>query len=168
MGLARLQEGIADRANPVDLVEAVAEHNAWPFARDADDEIHLGVDGHAGAYHLSFAWVDEMEALHLGCAFEQPVGTGREPEVQRLLTLVNGQIMIGHFDLWEREGTVVFRQSLLLAGGVEPTTEQVEQLLACALEACECYRPACRFVARGELDAREAMDFVVFETHGEA
>ena len=170
MGLARLRDeiGTGARDNPVDLVEAVAELNSWPFERDADDEIHLGVDGHAGAYHLSFAWVDEMEALHLGCAFDLPLGTDRASEVQRLLALVNGQIVMGHFDLWEREGTVVFRQSLLLAGGVEPTTEQVEQLLACALEACECYRPACRFVARGELGAREAMDFVVFETHGEA
>ena len=170
MGLARRRDEASTglRANPVDLVEAVAELNSWPFERDEDDEIHLGVDGHAGAYHLSFAWVDEMEALHLGCAFELTLGPEHESEVMRLLSLVNGQIAIGHFDLWTRENTIVFRQSLLLAGGAEPTPEQVEQLLACALEACECYRPACRFVARGELGAREAMDFVVFETHGEA
>ena len=166
MGLARLSE--AERDNPVDLVEAVAQLNSWPFEREDEDEIVLGVEGHAGAYHLAFSWVDDVEALHLGCAFDLPVATGRESEVQRLLTLVNGQILLGHFDLWETEGRVVFRQSLLLAGGVEPSTEQVEQLLACALEACECYRPACRFVARAELDAGEAMDFVVFETHGQA
>ena len=170
MGLARRSDE-ADldlRANPVDLVETVATLNSWPFERDEADEIHLGVDGHAGAYHLSFAWVDEMEALHLGCAFDLTLCSDREAEVMRLLALINGQIAMGHFDLWSRENTVVFRQSLLLAGGAEPTPEQVEQLLACALEACECYRPACRFVARGELCAREAMDFVVFETHGEA
>ena len=166
MGLARLRD--AERDNPVDLVEAVAQLNSWPFEREDEDEIVLGVEGHAGAYQLAFSWVDDVEALHLGCAFDLPVRGGREGEVQRLLTLVNGQMLMGHFDLWEKEGQVVFRQSLLLAGGTEPSTEQVEQLLACALEACECYRPACRFVASAELDAREAMDFVVFETHGQA
>ena len=163
MGLAR---PIEDRgANPVDLIEAVANLNEWPFERDGDDEIRLGVEGHAGAYHLSFSWMDDVEALHLGCAFDIDVPGRRRDELARLLTLVNGQIMMGHFDHWEREGAVVFRQSLLLSGGVEPSTEQ---LLACALEACECYRPACRFVARSELDAREAMDAVVFETLGTA
>ena len=166
MGMAQL---VFERdGNPVDLIEAVANLNSWPFERDGDDEIRLGVDGHAGTYHLSFSWMDEVEALHLGCAFDLDVPRRRRDEVNRLLALVNGQILMGHFDHWEREGAVVFRQSLLLSGGVEPSTEQVEQLLACALEACECYRPACRFVARSELDAREAMDAVIFETHGRA
>ena len=154
--------------NPVDLIEAVAHLNSWPFERDGEDEIRLGVEGHVGTYHLSFSWMDEVEALHLGCAFDLDVPKGRTDELSRLLTLINGQILMGHFDHWERESAVVFRQSLLLSGGVEPSTEQVEQLLACALEACECYRPACCFVSRSELDAREAMDAVIFETHGRA
>lgn len=166
MGLARLEVG--REANPVDLVEAVAHHHSWPFEREADDEIVLGVAGHAGNYHLAFSWMDEVEALHLGCSFDLDVPEDRREELNRLLTLVNGQILIGHFDFWERENAVVFRQSLLLSGGIEPSPEQVEQLLACALEACECYRPACCFVSRSELDARDAMDAVVFETEGEA
>ena len=166
MGMAlRIEER---DANPVDLIEAVAQLNEWPFERDAEDEIRLGVEGRAGVYNLSFSWLDDMEALHLGCAFDLDVPRGRRDELGRLLTLVNGQILIGHFDHWAREQVVVFRQSLLLSGGVEPSTEQVEQLLACALEACECYRPACRFVARSELDAREAMDAVIFRTEGQA
>ena len=166
MGLARLEE--VRGANPVDLVEAVAHHHSWPFEREADDEIVLGVAGRAGNYHLAFSWVDDVEALHLGCSFDLDVPPVRRDELNRLLTLVNGQILIGHFDHWERESQVVFRQTLLLSGGLEPSETQVEQLLACALEACECYRPACCFVARSELDACEAMDAVVFETEGEA
>ena len=166
MGLARLE--MTRAANPVDLIEAVAHHHAWPFEREADDEIILGVAGHAGNYQLAFSWMDDVEALHLGCSFDLDVPTDRLDEVNRLLTLVNGQILIGHFDHWERENAIVFRQTLLLSGGIEPTEGQVEQLLACALEACECYRPACCFVSRSELDAREAMDAVVFETEGEA
>ena len=166
MALARLEE--VRGANPVDLIEAVANHHSWPFEREADDEIVLGVAGHAGNYHLAFSWMDDVEALHLGCSFDIDVPDERRDELNRLLTLVNGQILIGHFDHWEREGAIVFRQTLLLSGGIEPSETQVEQLLACALEACECYRPACRFVSRSELDAREAMDAVVFETEGEA
>ena len=46
------------------------------------------------------------------------------------LSLINEQMLFGHFDLWEQEGAIMFRQSLLLAGGAEPTSQQVEVLLS--------------------------------------
>ena len=58
------------------------------------------------------------------------------------------------------------RQSLLLSGGAEPNSHQVEMLLTNALEACESYFQAFQFVNWSGLNAREALDAVLFETEG--
>jgi hypothetical protein len=58
----------------------------------------------------------------------------------------------------------MFRQSLLLAGGVEPSSQQVEVLLSSALEACECYFQAFQFVVWSGTSAKDALAGVLFET----
>ncbi|MNL48667.1 hypothetical protein D3C87_1715440 [compost metagenome] len=88
-------------------------------------------------------------------------------EILRLLSHVNGQTLMGHFDLWRQEDVIIFRQSLLLAGGAEPTNQQVEVLLSSALDACESYYQAFQFVVWSGMEAKAAMDAVLFETVGE-
>ena len=63
----------------------------------------------------------------------------RRAEVQQLIALINEQLWVGHFDLWTKEGIVMFRHALLLAGGVEASGKQCEALLDTALDACERY-----------------------------
>jgi hypothetical protein len=62
----------------------------------------------------------------------------------------------------------MFRHSLLLTGGADPTNAQCETLLKVAVEACERYFQAFQFVMWAGKSAREAMDSVLFETEGEA
>ena len=57
---------------------------------------------------------------------------------------------------------------LLLAGGAEPTSQQVEVLLSSALEACECYYQAFQFVTWSGTTAKDALASVLFETVGNA
>ena len=54
----------------------------------------------------------------------------------------------------------------MLAGGADPTSQQVEVLLSSALEACECYFPAFQFVVWSGTSAKEALAGVLFETSG--
>jgi hypothetical protein len=161
----REEEG---RSNPVDVVEHIAALNDWAFERAGDDEITISVAGGWCDYHVSFSWMAEKEAVHLACAFDLKVPDGRRLEVMRLLTAVNEQMWIGHFDLWSEEGMVMYRQALLLSGGADPTDAQVERLLATAIEACERYFQAFQFVIWAGTPAREAIDTVLFETVGEA
>lgn len=155
------------QSNPVDMIEFVASSNDWTFERSGEDEIAMTVAGHWADYHVSFSWMEEFEALHLACAFDIKVPEPRVNEVIRLLSHVNGQVLMGHFDLWRQEDVVIFRQSLLLAGGAEPTNQQVEVLLSSALEACETYYQAFQFVVWSGMEAKAAMDAVLFETVGE-
>ena len=165
--MSLIQMEFERQSNPVDMIEFVAASNDWTFERSGDDEIALTVEGRWTDYHVSFSWMEECEALHLACAFDLKIPDFRVNEVIRLLSRINGQTLMGHFDLWRQEDVVIFRQSLLLAGGAEPTNQQVEVLLSSALDACETYFQAFQFVVWSGLDAKSAMDAVLFETVGE-
>jgi len=156
------------RVNPVDVVEHLAAVREWVFDRAANDEIAISVGGRWTDYHLSFTWMDEIEALHMACAFDCRVPERRLAEVLALVALVNEQLWIGHFDLWNRDGVIMFRHSLLLAGGTEPTSRQCEAALEAAVDACERYYQAFQFVVWAGKSAREAMDAAMFDTLGEA
>jgi len=155
-------------ANPLDAIEQIAALRDWAFERAADNEIIVSVAGSWCDYHVSFSWLEEKEALHLACAFDLKVPPARQLEVMRLLSGVNEQLWIGHFDLWTREGVVTYRQAMLLCGGAEPTNAQVERLLLTAIEACERYFQAFQFVVWAGKSAGEALQTVLFETQGEA
>lgn len=159
---------LARESHPVDLIEQVADSNDWAFERTGDDEIAVSVAGTWTDYHVSFSWMEDYEALHVACAFDLKVPENRAIEVMRLLSIINEQMLFGHFDFWEQGGAIMFRQSLLLAGGAEPNNQQVEILLASALDACECYFQAFNFVVWTGSTAREALSGVLFETVGNA
>lgn len=166
--MSLLEMEVERQSNPVDMIEFVAATNDWSFERSGEDEIAMTVEGKWADYHVSFSWMEEFEALHLACAFDIKVPESRVNEVIRLLSHINGQVLMGHFDLWRQEEVVIFRQSLLLAGGAEPTNQQVEVLLSSALDACESYYQAFQFVVWSGMDAQRAVDAVLFETVGEA
>jgi hypothetical protein len=88
--------------------------------------------------------------------------------VQQLISLINEQMWIGHFDLWPQDGLVMYRHALVLAGGVEASSQQCEALLGTALDASERYFPAFQFVVWAGKSAREALDATMFETQGRA
>lgn len=156
------------QSNPVDVIEHIAALNDWAFERAGDDEITISVAGHWCDYHVSFSWMEDKEAVHLACAFDLKVPVARQLEAMRLMSTINEQMWIGHFELWAKEGMVMFRQALLLSGGAEPTSAQVERLLVTAVEACERYFQAFQFVVWAGKTAEDAMATVLFETIGEA
>jgi hypothetical protein len=164
----QLQIESTRQANPVDIVEQVALGNDWEFERAGDDEISIAVTGQWAEYAVSFSWMEDLEALHLACAFDLKVPDARVQEALALLSLVNEQLLIGHFDLWAREGVIMFRQSLLLNGGAEPNGSQLECLLASAVDAAERYYPAFQYAIWSGHSAREALEAAMFETQGNA
>ncbi|MFD1696344.1 YbjN domain-containing protein [Roseibium aestuarii] len=154
--------------NPVDTIETVASINDWTFERSEDDEITISVGGNWCDYHISFSWMEEVEALHLASAFDLKVTEQRKGEVIKLMALVNEQLWMGHFDLWTQESLVMFRQSLLLAGGAEANPAQIEGMLANALDSCERFYQSFQFVVWAGKSAIEALETALFETAGEA
>ena len=107
----------------------MAATNDWSFERAGDDEITILVTGKWTDYQVSFTWMFDIEALHLACAFELKVPDRRRAEVQQLISLINEQMWVGHFDLWVQDGLVMYRHALVLAGGVDASSRQCEALL---------------------------------------
>ncbi len=154
--------------NPVDVVEHLAAVNDWTFDRADDDEITISISGRWTDYHASFTWMNEIEALHLACAFDLKVPERRRSEVRQLISEVNEQLWVGHFDVWTKDGLVMFRHSLVLAGGVQASGKQCEAMLEAALDTCERYYQSFQFVVWAGKAAREALDAAMFDTLGEA
>lgn len=166
--MALIDFGQQPHDNPLEVVERVASSNGWSFERAGEDEITILAAGKWTDYQVSYTWMFDIEALHLACAFELKVPDRCRPEVQQLISLINEQMWVGHFDLWPQEGLVMYRHALVLAGGVDATARQCETLLGTALDACERHFPAFQFVVWAGKPAAEALQAALFETKGQA
>jgi hypothetical protein len=153
--------------NPVDMVEHIATIHDWTFERSAPDELTLSVTGAWCDYHLSLTWRDDLEALHLACAFDCKVTKVRLNEVYRLIALINEQLWLGHFDLWKEDGMLLYRHGLILAGA-ETHVGQCEALLRAALDACERYYQSFQFVLWAGKSPEDALLATMLETQGQA
>ena len=154
-------------SSPIELVEQIASRNDWAIERTNADELTLTVIGQWSDYHVSLNWREDLESLHIACAFDAKVPENRLPEVYRLVAQINEQLWLGHFDVWTQEGLIMFRQGLMLNGTLA-TTHQCEALLKAAFEACERYYQAFQFVVWAGKESREALASTMFETEGQA
>jgi hypothetical protein len=165
--MASMQATYEDFTNPVDMVEQIATVHDWSFERSAPDELTLSVAGTWCDYHISLTWREDLEALHLACAFDFRVTRERLNEVHRLLAQINEQLWLGHFDLWQQDGMLLYRNGLLLAGA-GTHAGQCEGLLKAALEACERYYQTFQFVMWAGRSAEQALAATMLETQGTA
>ncbi len=156
------------RISPLSVVEEIASSNDWSFERSGQDEITILTQGQWTDYQLSFTWMGDIDALHLACAFDMKIPEARRGEVQRLIAAINEQLWIGHFDVWLATGSIMYRQALILPGGMTASPAQCELMLEGALHACERYYPALQFVVWAGKTAAEAMNAAMFDTAGEA
>ena len=165
--MASIEPSFDRTTNPVDLVEKLVAIHNWSFERNTDDELTLNIQGSWTDYHVSLNWRDDLEALHLACAFEMKIPESRIGEVYRLIALVNEQLWIGHFDIWPQDGLMLFRHGLMLNKAVV-TVEQCEALLQSGLEASENYYQAFQYVVWAGKSAQEALTSTMFQTEGRA
>lgn len=156
------------RQSTLAVVEDIAASNDWAFERSGEDELTILSRGQWTDYELAFTWMEDIEALHLACAFEMRLSPARRTEALRLIAAINEQLWVGHFDLWATTGMVMYRQALILPDGMTASQAQCELLVAGALHACERYYSAFQFVMWAGKTAEEALSAAMFDTMGEA
>jgi hypothetical protein len=166
--MSTIEIEIERAGHPVDLVERVASAHEWAFDRLGEDEISIVVRGRGCDYSVSFTWMDDIEALHLACAFDAKIPERRRTDLLQLIALVNEQLWIGHFDIWNADGVIMYRHALFLAGGADANPRQCEALIEIAVETCERYFQAFQFVIWAGKPPKEALEAALFETLGEA
>jgi hypothetical protein len=155
-------------SNPLETIEQMAVQNKWVFDRNADDEIHLAFQGQWSDYHVTVSWRGQIETLHLTAALELRVPAARRQEMQTLLNLINEQLWIGHFEMWDGEGQIVYRYGLLLAETGGASFEQCQSIIEIAVDACDRFYPACQYVIWAGKTAKDAAQAALFETAGTA
>jgi hypothetical protein len=108
--------------HPLDIVERLACIKDWSFDRAEIDEMSISVTGRWAEYHVAYTWIEDVEALHVACAFDLKVPERRRNEIMQLVSLANEQLWVGHFDLWSSENVIMFRHALCWrAGPSRPT-----------------------------------------------
>jgi hypothetical protein len=155
-------------SHPLDLIEHIAGARDWMIERAHEDEVNMVVAGSWCDLQLSLNWHPEMEGLHLACTFDIKVPATRHNEVIKVISLINGQLLFGHFDFWQNDGTLLFRHSVMLTGGANVSPEQCDSMLAMALKNAERYYPVFQFVIWAGKTAPQAMQASLLETQGEA
>lgn len=150
------------------MVERLAAFHDWSFDRGDEDEISISVEGRSATFHVAFTWLPEIEALHVGCAFDLKVPDHRRATMLALVAQINEHLWVGHFDLWSGDDVVMFRHALLMAGGADPDGRQCEAILKAACNACDRYYQAFQLVLWAGKTPREALEYALFETQGEA
>ena len=155
-------------ANPLDRVERIAETYQWAFDRTNHAEVTMRIEGGWSDMTVSLNWRDEFELLHVAVNFDAKIPPPRRDEAARLLSRINEHLLCGHFDLWHADGSLVFRNGLLLSGGADVNDAQCEALIRTAIETCDRYFPAVQFVVWAGQSADEALAASMIETVGEA
>ena len=136
----------AMRANPLDVFERIAVAEHYDFERVSDSEIHLSVPGHWTDHDISLTWNASTESVQLFLIFEGRIPGGRTDDICRLMSLINERLAAGHFDFWNKNMALVYRNALSLRGGAAMRTEQALDLVALALDAAERGYPASQYV----------------------
>ena len=143
-------------STPLEILEQVANQNDWAFERSGEDELTLAVAGSWTDYQLSLHWREDLETVHIACAFDFKVPDSRLTQVYRLVAQINEQLWLGHFDIWASDGLILYRHGLMLNNAIA-SKEQCEALLEAALDACERYYQAFQFVVWAGKAPREAL-----------
>ena len=161
-----------ENAGPLDLIEQIVTAHDWPYDRRSEEEMTVFVAGNWAEYSLHFAWSNDMTSamggLQFVCAFDGRIPQGGHAGIYKLLSLINAQMWLGHFDLALEESLLMFRHAVLMPDNAGATAEQCENLIEIALTECDRYYQAFQFVLWGGKTPEEAMATALFETVGEA
>ena len=158
-----LRSMAAVRANPLDTFTRLATAEHYDFERVSDNELHIALGGLWCDHDVSLTWNNEAEQVELYLLFDGRTPGGRSDDICRLLSLLNERLSSGHFDFWQKDSALVFRNSLNLAGGAKINTGQAMALLASALDAAERGYPACQYVVWAGKSPEDALNSALMD-----
>lgn len=162
------EEFLTEDLHPIDIVETLAENNAWDFDRIAEDQIAMAVEGQWRTYSITLAWSAYDETLRLICTFEMEPPEDRLPRLYEALNKVNDACWAGAFTYWREQQLMTYRYGLVLGGGQTPHPEQIDRLIGTAVMAAERYYPAFQLVVWGDQSPEDAMQVAIAEAFGRA
>ncbi len=158
----------SDDAAPVDMLAALFEARGWPVESLGEDEISGEIQGSWAKYQLRGIWRAVDNVLQLICVPDIRVAKDKRGAAFELLTLINEQMWLGHFDLWSNGNVIVYRHAALLGDDGTLSLNQAQALVESAVEDCDRFYPAFQFVLWGDKSPADALDAALVDAAGEA
>ena len=157
-----------DDAAPVDMLSAVFEARGWSCEVMSDDEMSGEVQGSWAKYKLNAIWRPQDNVLQFLCLPDIRVSDEKKQRAHELLTLINEQMWLGHFDIWSNGDVLLYRHGAMLGDDGMLSLTQAQSLVENAIDECDRFYPAFQFVLWGDKTPREALDAAMVDAAGEA
>jgi len=113
-------------------------------------------------------WMQEMESFMIALIIGQKIPEAKSQEIEILLSAMNTNVWMGHFEIAPDEQVPAFRHNFPLRGSTGPSLDQLEDMVMAAIVECDRLYPALQFVLQGEKGPHEALEAAMLDTHGEA
>lgn len=152
---------------PLDMLMALFEARGWPCG-SSSEEMTGEVQGSWTTYQLRCVWRPEDQVLQLLCLPEIRVPDEKRAAAEKLLSLINEQIWLGHFDVWSNGGVLLYRNGTMLGDEGLLSLSQAQALVEIAVEECDRFYPAFQFVLWGDKSPRDALEAAMVDPAGEA
>ena len=154
-------------AAPITMLEALFRAHGWPCSTDGA-ELTGEIQGSWTQYQVKGIWRSEDNVLQLLCLPDIRVAKDRRGAAFELLSLVNEQVWLGHFDIWSRGGVLLYRNANMLGEDGLLSLPQARALIDIAVEECDRFYPAFQFVLWGGKDPEAALEAAMVDAAGEA
>ncbi|MBF0160410.1 MAG: YbjN domain-containing protein [Magnetococcales bacterium] len=153
--------------HPVEKVESYLLSRDWPVERDDENELWSEIASQWGALRLMVAYYVDNHYIQFSCYLNIKIPKHLQMKVFELLSLINQQVWLGHFELWQEEAIPVYRIVLPLRGSYL-ASKQIEVIIKAVVYESERFFPAFQWVIWSGRNPSEAMTMVMMETVGEA
>ena len=153
----RLSTVLPSPPNPLDMFERIAIAEHYDYERLDVFEVNISLPGRWGHYDLSLRWNAAEEQVQIFLILESRSPWGRSDNICRLMSLLNERLRAGHFDYWERNSSLVYRNNVSLRGGAKLGIEQAMDIISMAIDAAECGFPASQYVIWAGKSPEEAL-----------
>lgn len=155
-------------AAPVEMLAALFEARGWDCEIVSDDEMVGEVQGSWAKYQLRAIWRSADNVLQFLCLPDIRVTSEKKQSAFELLSLVNEQMWLGHFDIWSNGDVLLYRHGVLLGDDGVLSIGQAQSLVECAIDECDRFYPAFQFVLWGDKAPQAALDAAMVDAAGEA
>lgn len=157
-----------DDAAPVDMLAALFDARGWGCEVVSDDEMVGEVQGSWAKYQLRAIWRAQDNVLQFLCLPDIRVQADKKQHAYELLSLVNEQIWLGHFDIWSNGDVLLYRHGALLGDDGMLSLIQAQALVESAIDECDRFYPAFQFVLWGDKTPHAALEAAMVDAVGEA
>ena len=137
--------------NPIDLVAKFVSRNHWYIFENNLNYVHAEIPGYWGIFDFLVNWKIKSEVMIINCYFDIILQkSSRNNKIENILTILNKNLVIGHFILEEQTGKIFLRYSLPLRGAGGATSEQIEDIIDIVIEQCEQAYPVLHSCSIGK------------------